>query len=58
MTATSEMLLSGIKLLILVALTLLNQMANVAIATQAPLSYYEKDKYGVGLVKWRILFQF
>lgn len=50
-------LLPGLKLLILVALTLLNQMANVAIATQAPLSYHETDKYGVAQVKWGILFQ-
>lgn len=51
------MLLRDLKLLILVAVTLLNQMANVAIATQAPLSYDKKDKYGVAQVKWGILFQ-
>lgn len=45
------------KLLILIALTLLNQMANVAIATQAPLSYDDKDKYWVALVEYGILFQ-
>lgn len=56
MTVTSEMLLRDLKLLILVALTPRSQMANVAIATRAPLSYDEQDKYGVALVKWGILF--
>lgn len=57
MNATFEMLLRDLKLLILVALTLLNQMANVAIATQAPLSYDEKDKYGVAQVSGEYCFR-